>query len=80
VRLVGPDGQQIGIVPLPEALATAREAVGAVTLGDALDRLHPWALSGATRTGLKERHGLLAEVRREVGTAAGTGEAATASR
>ncbi|MGH9192439.1 MAG: translation initiation factor IF-3 [Acidimicrobiales bacterium] len=26
VRLVGPDGQQIGIVPLPEALATAREA------------------------------------------------------
>ncbi len=26
MRLVGPDGQQIGIVPLPEALATAREA------------------------------------------------------
>jgi translation initiation factor IF-3 len=25
VRLVGPDGQQIGIVPLPEALAIARE-------------------------------------------------------
>jgi len=68
---------QVGPV---RAVATAREAVGAVTLGDALDRLHPWALSGATRTGLKERHGLLAEVRREVGTAAGTGEAATASR
>jgi translation initiation factor IF-3 len=26
VRLVGPDGQQIGIVPLPEALTIAREA------------------------------------------------------
>jgi translation initiation factor IF-3 len=26
VRLVGPDGQQIGIRPLPEALTIAREA------------------------------------------------------
>jgi glycosyltransferase 2 family protein len=62
------------------AVAVARDAVGPVALGGALDRLHPWALSGATRTGLKARRGLLAELRREVGTAAGTGEAAIASR
>jgi glycosyltransferase 2 family protein len=68
---------QVGPV---RAVAVARDAVGPVALGDALDRLHPWALSGATRTGLKERQGLLAELRSEVGTVAGTGEAAIASR
>jgi glycosyltransferase 2 family protein len=52
------------------AVASARQALGPSVLGDALDRLHPWALSGATRTGLKERNGLLDELRREVGRAA----------
>jgi hypothetical protein len=47
-------------------------------LGDALERLHTWALSGATRTGLKERDGLLDELRREVATAVEAGEAAIA--
>jgi hypothetical protein len=76
-ELVASSTLQVGPV---RAVAVAREAVGPVALGDALDRLHPWALSGATRTGLKERQGLLAELRREVGTVAGTGEAAIASR
>ena len=31
----------------------------------ALDRLHLWALSGATRTGLKESNGLLDDLRAE---------------
>jgi glycosyltransferase 2 family protein len=60
------------------ALAVAWEAVGPAVLGDALDRLHPWALSGATRTGLKARHGLLDELRRGVDTAAPTGDEAIA--
>jgi glycosyltransferase 2 family protein len=57
------------------AVAVAREAVGPIVLGDALERLHTWALSGATRTGLKERDGLLDELRREVAMAVETGEA-----
>jgi hypothetical protein len=32
-------------------------------LAQALDRLHPWALSGATRTALKDRPGLLDRLR-----------------
>jgi hypothetical protein len=40
-------------------------------LGDALDRLQPWALSGATRTGMKSRPGLLDELRAEVAAVAG---------
>ena len=35
----------------------------------ALDRLHLWALSGATRTALKSRSGLLDELRRGVADA-----------
>jgi undecaprenyl-diphosphatase len=62
------------------AVAVAREAVGPAVLGDAMERLHPWAFSGATRTGLKERHGLLDDLRHEVGTAAEAGEAAIAPR
>jgi glycosyltransferase 2 family protein len=60
------------------AVAVARQAVGPAVLGDAMERLHPWALSGATRTGLKERHGLLDELRHQVDTAAEVGEAVTA--
>ena len=50
-------------------------SVGPGALSDALDRLHPWALSGATRTGLKEEQGLLDELRREVGKVAEVGDA-----
>jgi glycosyltransferase 2 family protein len=60
------------------AVAVARQAVGPAVLGDAMERLHPWALSGATRTGLKERHGLLDELRHQVDTAAEVGEAVIA--
>jgi hypothetical protein len=52
------------------AVAVASKAVGPEVLEGALDRLHPWALSGATRTGLKERASLLDELRRRVGEAA----------
>jgi glycosyltransferase 2 family protein len=68
---------QVGPV---RAVAVAREAVGPEVLSDSLERLHPWALSGATRTGMKERHGLLDDLRRQVGAAAEAGEAATAPR
>lgn len=66
---------QVGPV---RAVAVALGALGPVMLGDALERLHPWALSGATRTGLKERHGLLDELRGRVGAAAEAGEPAIA--
>jgi hypothetical protein len=65
------------------AVAVARAAVGPEVLGDALDRLRPWALSGATRTGMKERRGLLDDLRRQVDTAAAVderGDAAIAAR
>jgi undecaprenyl-diphosphatase len=53
------------------AVAVAREAVGPEVLGAALERLHPWALSGATRTGMKERRGLLDDLRGQVTAAVG---------
>lgn len=56
---VGPD----------RAVADAVATVDPATLGRALDRLHPWALSGATRTALKARRGLLDELRRRVSDA-----------
>jgi glycosyltransferase 2 family protein len=65
------------------AVAVARAAVGPEVLGDALDRLRPWALSGATRTGMKERRGLLDDLRRQVDSAAAVdepGDAAIAAR
>ena len=55
------------------AVANAVATVDPATLGRALDRLHPWALSGATRTALKSRPGLLDDLRRRVSDAvAGT--------
>ena len=45
------------------AVAAARAAVPAGELADAADRLRPWALSGATRTGLKQSPGLLDDLR-----------------
>jgi undecaprenyl-diphosphatase len=48
------------------AVALARAAVDDDTLARAADRLHPWALSGATRTMLKGRPGLLDALRGEL--------------
>jgi undecaprenyl-diphosphatase len=71
-ELVASSTLQVG----PErAVAAAGRAMGPEPLGEALDRLHPWALSGATRTGLKQEAGLLDDLRRRVGEAAGTGTA-----
>jgi hypothetical protein len=50
---VGPD----------RAVAAARAALAPGTLGSAADRLRRWALSGATRTGLKQTPGLLDDLR-----------------
>jgi glycosyltransferase 2 family protein len=49
------------------AVALAHDGVGPEAVASALDRLHPWALSGATRTGLKESKGLLDDLRSRVG-------------
>jgi undecaprenyl-diphosphatase len=62
------------------AVAQALAAVGPAALHEALDRLHPWALGGATRTSLAERHGLLEELRDRVGAvAASTPDRASAA-
>jgi len=52
------------------AVANAVATVDPATLARALDRLHPWALSGATRTAHTSRRGLLDELRRHVDHAA----------
>ena len=62
------------------ATAGAANSVAAATLAHASDRLHPWALSGATRTSLKGRPGLLDSLRKELaGTIAVDGAAAKVS-
>ena len=58
---VGPD----------RAMAQACAALSPPELRSALDRLRPWALSGATRTGLKAAPGLLDDIRSRVAAAAG---------
>jgi hypothetical protein len=45
------------------AVAHAAATVDRATLGQAVDRLRAWALSGATRTALKARPGLLDDLR-----------------
>jgi undecaprenyl-diphosphatase len=45
------------------AIANAASTVEPALLAQALDRLHPWALSGATRTALRDRPGLLDSLR-----------------
>jgi hypothetical protein len=52
------------------AVTAAAAAVDRDTLSRALDRMRPWALSGATRSGLKSRPGLLSDLRRELAAAA----------
>jgi hypothetical protein len=51
------------------ATANAATTVEPATLAQALDRLHPWALSGATRTALKRRPGLLDALRSQLDVA-----------
>jgi glycosyltransferase 2 family protein len=48
------------------AVTGAAAAVGSDGLRGALDRLHAWALSGATRTALQERAGLLDDLRARI--------------
>jgi undecaprenyl-diphosphatase len=48
------------------AVRAASAAIGPVALATALDRLRPWALSGATRTGLKENPALLDDIRARI--------------
>ncbi len=54
------------------AVAAAIAALGPAGLATALDRLKPWALSGATRTGLKENPALLDDLRARITALAGT--------
>ena len=61
------------------AVARAVAFVDPATLARARDRLHLWALSGATRTGLAAKRGQLDELRERLGRAAlPTAQAATA--
>ncbi len=53
------------------AVANAASSVDRATLADARDRLRPWALSGATRTALKARPGLLDDLRNRLADAIG---------
>jgi undecaprenyl-diphosphatase len=62
-ELVASSSLQVGA---DRAVAQAKAALSADELVAAADRLHPWALSGATRTGLKERDGLLDDLRRRL--------------
>ncbi len=57
------------LVGAERAVACARAAVGPEGLAGASVRLRPWALSGATRTALGERPGLLEEIRGRVDAA-----------
>ena len=53
------------------AVAHAARAVDRATLAQAVDRLHRWGLSGATRSALKAREGLLEELRSRLRDAVG---------
>jgi undecaprenyl-diphosphatase len=55
------------------AVAQAVATVDPVTLGRAVDRLHRWALSGATRTALTAWPGLLDDVRAQLSRAVDAG-------
>jgi undecaprenyl-diphosphatase len=53
-------------VGVDRAVAAAEAVIGPEATASALPRLQPWALSGATRTALKERSGHLDELRTRV--------------
>ncbi len=57
------------------AVAHARAAADLQTLARAADRLHPWALSGATRAGQKQHPGLLDDLRTRLDGAPAAGPA-----
>ena len=59
-------------VGVDRAVASAERVVGPEAAATALGRLQPWALSGATRTALKERPGHLDELRDRVSQGAGS--------
>jgi undecaprenyl-diphosphatase len=66
-ELLASSSVQVG----PErAVAHAARAIDPAGLRAGLDRLQLWALGGATRTALKERPGLLDDLRRRVAAAA----------
>jgi hypothetical protein len=68
------------VVVGPErATAHALAVVDADTLAAAIKRLQPWALSGATRTALKQRPGLLDDLRRRLEPAPGSASAAASA-
>jgi undecaprenyl-diphosphatase len=54
------------VVGAERATAPAIASVDGATLARAAKRLRPWALSGATRTALAERSGLLDELARRL--------------
>ncbi len=62
------------------ATANAATTVEPATLAQALDRLHPWALSGATRTSLKRRPGLLDALRSQLDVAIADSRAVATKR
>ena len=55
------------------AVAQGASAVDGTTLSQAVGRLRPWALAGATRTALKARPGLLDDVRARVAAVVAAG-------
>jgi undecaprenyl-diphosphatase len=62
------------------AIAIAASTVAPATLAQALDRLHLWSLSGATRTALKSQPAVLERLRNEMGvTIAAAGAVAAAT-
>jgi glycosyltransferase 2 family protein len=62
-ELVASSTLQVGA---ERAVAEATAALGADALRGALDRLHPWALSGATRTALQGDAGVLDDLRARI--------------
>jgi undecaprenyl-diphosphatase len=60
------------VIGVDRSVAHASRAVGPAGLAPAIDRLHPWALSGATRTATKEQPGLLDGVRKAMQAACDT--------
>ena len=71
-ELLGSTSLSVGI---DRALAAGSAVVPADELATAASRLRPFALSGATRTGMKANPGVLDELRRRVESLTPTGGA-----
>jgi undecaprenyl-diphosphatase len=61
------------LVGIDRAVGNPLAIVGTTALASALPRLRPWALSGATRTALQSRPGLLEQLREQVAAASSLG-------